>query len=73
MEYEEMIKRLEEIVEKLESGECGFDDATKLFEEGKNLAVECSKKLDSNKGKITVLESELEKLVEKDFENINKK
>ena len=54
MEFEKMLKRLEEIVNQLESGECDFDEATKLFEEGKSLAEKCSEKLDSSKGKITV-------------------
>ncbi len=67
MEFENMLKRLEEIVNQLESGECDFDEATKLFEEGKTLAEKCSEKLDSSKGKITVLSNELDNLVEKDF------
>lgn len=67
MTFEEMMKRLEEIVSRLESGECGLDEATKLFEEGKNLSVQCSKRLDSNKGKITELVKELDGLVENDL------
>lgn len=67
MEFEKMLKRIEEIVSKLESGECGLEESTKLFEEGKNLAVECFDKLDANKGKITMLVKELEGYTEKDF------
>lgn len=65
MDFEKKIKRLEEIVNLLESGECGFDNATKLFEEGKEIAVYCSELLNNNKGKITELVSELDMLVEK--------
>lgn len=67
MEFEKILKRLEEIVAKLEDGECGLDEATALFEEGKNLSIECFDKLDANKGKITMLVNELESYTEKDF------
>ena len=65
MSFEDSIKRLEEIVDILESGDCKFEDAIKLFEEGKNLASVCSQKLESNKGKIVELVKELDGLVEK--------
>ena len=65
MSFEENLKRLEEIVSKLESGECGLDEATTLFEEGKNISSECAKSLDQNKGKIVELVEELDSLVEK--------
>ncbi len=67
MEFEKMLKRLEEIVNQLESGECDFDEATKLFEEGKLLAEKCSQQLNENKGKITIISNELDVLLEKDF------
>ena len=67
MEFEKMLKRIEEIVIKLEGGNCGLEEATNLFEEGKNLAVECFKKLDESKGKITMLVNELDGYTEKEF------
>ncbi|MBO5884640.1 MAG: exodeoxyribonuclease VII small subunit, partial [Clostridia bacterium] len=48
MEFEKMLKRIEEIVIMLEGGNCGLEEATNIFEEGKNLAVECFKKLDES-------------------------
>ena len=65
MSFEENLKRLEEIVEKLESGKCGLDEATALFEEGKNISDLCVKSLDKNKGKIVELAEELDGIMEK--------
>lgn len=67
MNFDNMIKRLEQIVEKLEGGECTFDEATTLFEEGREIVVACFNKLESSKGKITELVKELDNLVEKDM------
>jgi exodeoxyribonuclease VII small subunit len=65
MSFEDMIKRLEEITQKLESGECGLDDASLLFDEAKELSKKCYEKLDINKGKITEIVNELDGYVEK--------
>ena len=65
MSFEDSMKRLEEIVVKLESGECGLDEATLLFGEGKQLAETCAKSLDENKGKIVELVEQLDGIVEK--------
>ena len=43
--YEEAITRLEQIVSKLESGQCSLDESLKLFEEGTNLTAFCSRAL----------------------------
>ena len=67
MDFESMLKQLDEIVNKLESGECGLEEATKLFEHGKSLALKCSTILDENKGKITEIVNELDGIKEKDF------
>lgn len=65
MIFEEAVKRLEEIVRLLESGEVKLDEVNALFCEGANLTKECYKLLNESKGKITVLREELDKLVEK--------
>ncbi len=56
--YEQAVKRLEEIVNLLEKNEATLDESMKLFEEGTNLAVFCTKKLDEAKQKITVINKE---------------
>ena len=52
--FEDALKRLEEIVRKLEEGELSLDESLKLFEEGIEISRFCTKKL-----------SEAEKKVEK--------
>ena len=53
--FENAMKRLEAIVEELEAGELGLDDALKKFEEGIKLSRFCSKKLDESEKKVTLL------------------
>lgn len=67
MTFEESTKRLEEILNQLESGEVGFDEANKLFCEGAELSKKCFEMLEQSKGKITVLRKELEVFAEKPF------
>ncbi|MCL2540682.1 MAG: exodeoxyribonuclease VII small subunit [Firmicutes bacterium] len=65
MTYEQNVKRIEEIVEKLEDGKIGLDEAAKLFEEGVQLSKSCFNTLKEHQGKISVLQQELGKFVEK--------
>ena len=46
LSFEEALKRLEEIVGKLENGDLPIDESLKLFEEGAALSIICSRKLD---------------------------
>ena len=43
--FETALKKLEEVVRRLEGGELSLDDSLKAFEEGVKLAGFCSKKL----------------------------
>ncbi len=54
--FEESIKRLEEIVRALESGEIGLDESLKLYEEGIALVRVCNQKLEDAEQKIRILE-----------------
>lgn len=58
LNYEEQMKRLEEIVEKLEDGTLGLDESLKLFEEGTKLAAVCNKVLNDAEQKIVTLSGE---------------
>ena len=51
--YEESVKRLGEIVEKLESGELSLEESIKLFEEGTRLSADCYEILKNAEQKIT--------------------
>jgi exodeoxyribonuclease VII small subunit len=55
MAFEKKLKRLEEIVEKMEEGEISLDDSLKLFEEGVKLSRDCSKELTEAEKKVKVL------------------
>jgi exodeoxyribonuclease VII small subunit len=53
--YETALKRLEKIIEELESGDLPLEKSLKKFEEGVALSKFCSKKLEETEGKITQL------------------
>ena len=55
--FEESLKRLEEIVQKLEGGDLPMDDSLRLFEEGASLSTACSRKLDDMEQKIRQISS----------------
>ena len=67
MTFEEMIRRLEEIVRSLDSVETPLDDSLALFEEGAGLVRLCTKKLDEAQQKVTVLTSADGALTEEPF------
>ncbi|MCK5760494.1 MAG: exodeoxyribonuclease VII small subunit [Candidatus Delongbacteria bacterium] len=52
MKYEEAIKKLNEIMEKLESGDTPLDKTFEYFEEGKKLLDLCRKQLSDAEGKL---------------------
>ncbi|MEA2109878.1 MAG: exodeoxyribonuclease VII small subunit [Pseudomonadota bacterium] len=56
--FETALKKLEEVVEKLESGEVSLDQSLKLFEQGITLVRQCSKRLDEVESKVQVLVSD---------------
>ena len=53
--FEEAEKELESIVERLDRGDAGIDELTKLTERGEELFRFCRAKLDSTQGKIEEL------------------
>ena len=57
--FENDLKRLEQISNLLESNEIGLDDAISLFEEGIKLSKICINKLNDAELKITELKKEL--------------
>jgi exodeoxyribonuclease VII small subunit len=52
LSFEAALKRLEEIVRKLESGEAALDDAIRLYEEGDRLKQQCEARLKAAQAKI---------------------
>ena len=55
MSFEKKLTRLEEIVQKMESGEMALDDSLKLFEEGVKLSRDCNKELNEAEQKVKKL------------------
>ena len=57
--FEQNLKSLERIVQKLESGEVSLDESIRLFEKGKALGQRCEKRLEE-------VELRIRELVEKE-------
>ncbi len=58
--FEAAQRELEQIVQRLESGETALDEAIALWERGEELYRFCLRKLDSAQGKIEELASRVE-------------
>jgi len=52
LSFEAALKRLEEIVHKLESGEAPLDEAIRLYEEGDRLKQQCEARLAAAQARI---------------------
>jgi len=67
--FEDALKRLEEIVSKLELGEVPLDESLKLFEEGVKLTNFCNKQIENAEKKITMFVKNSDgNIVEESFE-----
>ncbi len=53
--FEDQLKRLEDIVGRMESGDLNLDEALKLYEEGIKLSQGCTKRLEEAQKRIEVL------------------
>ncbi|MEI6313399.1 MAG: exodeoxyribonuclease VII small subunit [Syntrophus sp. (in: bacteria)] len=53
--FEEALKKLEELVKKMESGDLALDDSLKAFEEGIRLIRFCTGKLDEAERRVEIL------------------
>ena len=53
--FEESLRKLEVIVERLEKGDLALEDSLRLFEEGVGLSAACKKELDEAEGKVQML------------------
>ncbi len=60
IKFEEALKGLEAIVDKLETGELDLEESIKLYEEGIDLSVYCQKQLTQAEGKIQRLIKKLD-------------
>jgi len=53
--FEDDLKKLEDVVDKLERGDLTLDESVKLFEDGMKLSNACKAELDKAEGRIQVL------------------
>ena len=67
--FEESLKLLEEIVEKLEDQSTSLEEAMKLFGEGVSLSGECAKKLENAKQSVYALIEKDGKIEKVEFSN----
>ena len=65
--FEETIKKLEEIAGQLEKGDLNLDQSVSKFEEGMELSKRCTKILEEAEKKITILIENEDKITEENF------
>ncbi|MDR6224646.1 exodeoxyribonuclease VII small subunit [Desmospora profundinema] len=66
--FEEAMKKLEEVVERLESGDVPLEESIRLFEEGMRLSRICGEKLDRMEQQVEMLVRENGDWVKKPFD-----
>ena len=65
--FESNLKKLELIVEKLESGDIGLEESVKLYEEGMKIKKICDKKLKDIEMQIKKIKIEDNKILKEDL------
>lgn len=66
--FEESMKKLEEIVVELENGNLNLDESVSKFEDGMKLAKKCNVMLETAEKKITILLEKDGELKEENFD-----
>ena len=69
LSFEESLKQLENIVEKLESGDIDLEKSVKLYEEGMVLKKNCEDKLKKVEMQIKKIKVENNKITKEDFQS----
>ena len=65
--FEANLKKLEVIVDKLESGDIGLEESVKLYEEGMRIKKICDKKLKDIEMQIKKIKIEDNKIIKEEF------
>ena len=65
--FETNLKKLEMIVDKLESGDIGLEESVKLYEEGMKIKKICDKKLKDIEMQIKKIKIEDNKIIKEDL------
>ena len=67
LSFEDSLKKLEDIVDKLESGDIDLEKSVELYEEGMRLKTSCEEKLKKVEIKIKKIKIENNKIIKEDF------
>ena len=62
--FEELMQKLETIVEKLEKGGLSLEDSTQIYEEGMKVAVDVTKRLTESELKISNIRERYQEIFE---------
>ena len=65
--FEELMTKLEEITNQLESDKLNLDESVKLFEDGMKISKKCNEKLEDAEKRITILLKSEEGIKEENF------
>ena len=65
--FEEAMKKLEQITAELEKGDLSLDEAVKKFEEGIKISKECNKILEDSEKRINILINNDGNITEENF------
>lgn len=65
--FEEMLDKLESIVQSLEKDNLNLDESIAKFEDGMKLAKDCNKKIEEAEKRITILLNENGEMKEENF------
>jgi exodeoxyribonuclease VII, small subunit len=65
--FEEAMKKLEQITAELEKGDLSLDESVKKFEEGIKLSKECNKILEDSEKRINILINNNGNITEENF------
>ena len=65
--FEELIKKLEDITNKLESDKLSLDESVKFFEDGMKISKKCNEKLEDAEKRITILLKSDDEIKEENF------
>ncbi len=68
LNFEEAMKKLEEIATELEKNDIDLDTSVAKFEEGMQISKKCSKMLEEAEKKISILIKEGDSITEQNFE-----
>lgn len=64
MTFEQALERLEEIVQKLESGNVSLDESIEIYQEGIMLSKQCSGMLQEAEGKVMAIVNKEQDVIE---------